>query len=101
MGVALAFGLLLVLIVYICMHPCRKREEIMAIQIGVRIPEEVVKRLDRLARKTKRSRSYYVRQAILDHIQDLEDYYLALSRQEDGQPTIPFDEMERRLGLAD
>ena len=100
MGVALAFGLLLVLIV-IYMYPYRKKEQIMAIQIGVRVPEEVVKRLDRLARKTKRSRSYYVRQAILDHIQDLEDYYLALSRQENGQPAIPFDEMERRLGLAD
>ena len=82
-------------------YPYRKKEEIMAIQIGVRVPEEVVKRLDRLARKTKRSRSYYVRQAILDHIQELEDYYLALSRQEDNQPPIPFDEMERRLGLAD
>ena len=73
----------------------------MTIQIAVRVPEEVVKRLDRLARKTKRTRTYYVREAILEHIQDLEDYYLALSRQEDNQTTIPFDEMERRLGLAD
>lgn len=73
----------------------------MTVQIAVRVPEEVVKRLDRLARKTKRTRTYYVRQAILEHIQDLEDYYLALSRQEHSQPTIPFDEMERRLGLAD
>jgi len=73
----------------------------MTIQIAVRVPEEVVKRLDRLARKTKRTRTYYVREAILEHIQDLEDYYLELSRQEDNQPTIPFDEMERRLGLAD
>lgn len=82
-------------------HPYRKKEAIMTIQIAVRVPEEVVKRLDRLARKTKRTRTYYVREAILEHIQDLEDYYLALSRQEDNQPTIPFDEMERRLGLAD
>ena len=73
----------------------------MTIQIAVRVPEEVVKRLDRLARKTKRTRTYYVREAILEHIQDLEDYYLTLSRQEDNQPTIPFDEMERRLSLAD
>ena len=73
----------------------------MTIQIAVRVPEEVVKRLDTLARKTKRTRTYYVREAILEHIQDLEDYYLALSRQEDNQTTIPFDEMERRLGLAD
>lgn len=82
-------------------HPYRKKEAIMTIQIAVRVPEEVVKRLDRLARKTKRTRTYYVREAILEHIQDLEDYYLELSRQEDNQPTIPFDEMERRLGLAD
>jgi len=82
-------------------HPYRKKEAIMTIQIAVRVPEEVVKRLDRLARKTKRTRTYYVREAILEHIQDLEDYYLALSRQEDNQPTITFDEMERRLGLAD
>lgn len=82
-------------------HPYRKKEAIMTIQIAVRVPEEVVKRLDRLARKTKRTRTYYVREAILEHIQDLEDYYLALSRQEDNQPAITFDEMERRLGLAD
>jgi RHH-type transcriptional regulator, rel operon repressor / antitoxin RelB len=95
----LAFGLFLVLIV--CIYPQRKKDKIMTVQIAVRVPEEVVKRLDRLARKTKRTRTYYVRQAILEHLQDLEDYYLALSRQEDSQPTIPFDEMERRLGLAD
>jgi RHH-type rel operon transcriptional repressor/antitoxin RelB len=73
-----------------CIPP--QKEEIMKVQIAVRVPEEVVKRLDRLARKTNRTRTYLVRQAVLEHIQDLEDYYLALFRQEDRQPTIPFDE---------
>jgi RHH-type rel operon transcriptional repressor/antitoxin RelB len=42
-----------------------------------------------------------VRQAILEHLDDLEDYYLALERLEQNLPGIPLDEVERRLGLQD
>jgi len=69
--------------------------------IAVRLPPEVEKRLERLARKTGRSKTFYVREAILQHLEDLEDYYLAVQRLEKNLPGIPLEEVERRLGLAD
>ena len=45
--------------------------------IGVRLPEEIESRLDALAKATGRTKTYYVREAILEHLDDLEDAYLA------------------------
>jgi RHH-type rel operon transcriptional repressor/antitoxin RelB len=69
--------------------------------IAVRLPPEIEKRLDRLARKTGRSKTFYVREAILQHLEDLEDYCLAVQRPEQRLPGIPLEEVERRLGLVD
>ena len=69
--------------------------------MAVRLPPEIEKRLERLARKTGRSKTFYVRQAILQHLEDLEDYYLAVQRLEKNLPGIPLEEVERRLGQAD
>jgi RHH-type rel operon transcriptional repressor/antitoxin RelB len=69
--------------------------------IAVRLPPDVEKRIERLARKTGRSKTFYVREAILQHLEDLEDYYLAVQRLEENLPGVPLDEVERRLGLAD
>jgi len=69
--------------------------------IAVRLPPDVEKRLQRLAHKTGRSKTFYVREAILQHLEDLEDYYLAVQRLEENLPGIPLEEVERRLGLAD
>ncbi|HVH31548.1 MAG TPA: TraY domain-containing protein, partial [bacterium] len=40
--------------------------------IAVRLPPEVERRLKKLARKTGRTRTFYVREAILQHLDDLE-----------------------------
>lgn len=69
--------------------------------IAVRLPPEVEKRLKKLARKTGRTRTFYVREAILQHLDDLEDYYLAVQRLEENLPGVPLHEVERRLGLED
>jgi RHH-type rel operon transcriptional repressor/antitoxin RelB len=69
--------------------------------LTIRLPREIEERLEKLAQKTGRSKSYYVRQAILEHLDDLEDYYLAVKRLEAHLPAIPLDEVERRLGLQD
>jgi RHH-type rel operon transcriptional repressor/antitoxin RelB len=66
--------------------------------IAVRLPPEVEKRLKKLARETGRTRTFYVREAILQH---LEDYYLAVQRLEENLPGVPLQEVERRLGLED
>lgn len=69
--------------------------------LAIRLPEEIEARLRVLAERTGRSKSFYVREAVLEHLDDLEDYYLAAQRLAERLPTIPLEEVERRLGLAD
>ncbi len=45
--------------------------------LAVRLPEDIENRLADLARKTGRTKTFYVRQAIIEHLDDLEDIYLA------------------------
>ena len=45
--------------------------------LAIRLPPAIEKRLEKLARRTGRTKTYYVREAILEHLQDLEDMRLA------------------------
>jgi len=73
--------------------------------LAVRLPPDIEARLNDLARRTGRTKTFYVREAILEHLADIEDVYLAESRMEairsGGSVTSPLDEVERDLGLAD
>lgn len=73
--------------------------------IGIRIPKSVGDRLDNLAKRTGRTKTWYIREAIMEHLDDLEDIYLAeqvLERVRRGEePVTGIDEVERRLGLED
>lgn len=73
--------------------------------LAIRLPEEIEARLDKLAKRTGRSKTFYARQAILEHLDDLEDLYLAeqvVRRIQSGEErTFTLDEVEARLGLAD
>ena len=73
--------------------------------IGIRIPKSVGQRLDILAKRTGRSKTYYIREAIMEHLDDLEDIYLAeqvLEQVRRGEePVSGIDEVEKRLELED
>lgn len=73
--------------------------------LAIRLPEEIEERLEKLAKRTGRSKTFYVREAILAHLEDLEDLYMAeqvLRRIESGEEsTSSIDDVEARLGLAD
>ena len=69
--------------------------------LALRLPRNIENRLEALARKTGRTKSYYAKQAIVDFLDEAEDYLLALARLEKNRPGIPIDEVERRLGLVD
>lgn len=45
--------------------------------LALRLPPEIEARLELLARRTGRSKSFYAREAILEHLEELEDLYLA------------------------
>jgi RHH-type rel operon transcriptional repressor/antitoxin RelB len=65
--------------------------------LALRLPPDVEKRLDALAKKTGRSKSFYAREAILRHIEDLEDYHLAKRRLARKAMPVSLDELEREL----
>ena len=70
--------------------------------LAIRIDSEIEDRLDRLAKKTGRTKTFYAREAILDHLDDLEDGYLALERLQQikrGGRTYSAEEVKRALGL--
>lgn len=76
-----------------------------AVMLALRLPAEIERRLESLAKKSGRSKSFYAREAILEHLDDLEAAYLSdeiLNRIKSGQEgTYTLDELERELGLAD
>lgn len=45
--------------------------------LAIRLPAEIEQRLEALAKRTGRSKSFYVRAAILEHLRDLEDRHIA------------------------
>lgn len=45
--------------------------------LAIRLPQEIELRLEQLARMTGRTKTFYAREAILSHLEELEDYYLA------------------------
>lgn len=69
--------------------------------LAVRLPGSIDRRLDNLARKTGRTKSFYVKKAILDFLEDREDYLLGLARLEQSTGRISLKEMARELGLDD
>ncbi|MBK7472231.1 MAG: ribbon-helix-helix protein, CopG family [Betaproteobacteria bacterium] len=67
--------------------------------LAIRLPETIEERLAALANETGRTKTALAREAILEYIDDLEDYYLAEARARRNRKTIPLDEVERELGL--
>lgn len=49
----------------------------MSKQTALRLPDETYKRLQALAGRTGRTATYYIREAVEQHLDDLEDIYLA------------------------
>jgi RHH-type rel operon transcriptional repressor/antitoxin RelB len=73
--------------------------------LAIRISKEIEDRLEQLARKTGRTKTFYAREAIMEYIEDLEDYYLAadvLARVKKGkEKTVPIEKLIKRYGLED
>jgi RHH-type rel operon transcriptional repressor/antitoxin RelB len=67
--------------------------------LAIRLDPEIEKRLALLAKKTGRTKTFYARQAILEHLQDLEDIYLAAERLNSPAKTYSALEVKRELGL--
>lgn len=77
----------------------------MPTMIAIRVPDEIEARLNALAKATGRTKTFYVREAIVEHLADLEDLYLAEQRLielragREGRHALA--DVERELGLED
>jgi RHH-type transcriptional regulator, rel operon repressor / antitoxin RelB len=67
--------------------------------LAVRLDPETEDKLTRLAHETGRSKSYYVKQAIENYLEEREDYLLALAVLERHEPRKPIAEVRKDLGL--
>ena len=73
--------------------------------LAIRLPPEIEVRLDALAVATGRTKTFYAREAILEHLDDLEDLYLAEQRLTEiragNTRTISLASVIERNALAD
>ena len=67
--------------------------------LAIRLDPETETRLNLLAKKTGRTKTFYAREAILEHLDDLEDIYLATERLQRPARTYSAKEVKRELGL--
>ena len=69
--------------------------------LAIRLSKEMETRMDRLAKRTGRTKTFYARQALEEHIGDLEDLYIAEARLADidaGRVVpLPWDEVRKGL----
>ena len=67
--------------------------------ISIRLPEEMEKRINNLAKSTQRSKSFFIKEALNNYLEDMEDYYEALKRDTDPeQNLISLEELKKALG---
>jgi len=71
--------------------------------LAVRLPQETEERLERLAERTGRTKSYYAREAIEHYIDELEEMFWAQEAvaewEASDKHTIPAEVLYAELGL--
>ena len=71
--------------------------------VSVRLDDEIDQRLEFLATETGRTKTFYVREAVIEHLEALEDAFLAdkvLAKVRSGEEkTFSLQEAMNRLGL--
>ncbi len=73
--------------------------------VSLRLPDDLAARLDKIARRTGRTKTFYMIEAIREQIGDLEDLYLAEKRlgniKSGKSKTTPLANVMKDYGLDD
>lgn len=84
----------------------KKQENIMSTtlsSVSLRLPNDLIQRLSDLAQKTGRSRTFYMQEAIKQHVEDLEDLYLAeqalIDIRSGKSDTVALEDVMKRYGM--
>jgi len=68
--------------------------------LTLKLPADLEDRLNQLARKTRRPKSFYMREALIEYLEEYEDAFLALERlNKKNAEYLSTRELENRLGL--
>jgi RHH-type rel operon transcriptional repressor/antitoxin RelB len=68
--------------------------------ISIRLSDEVSRRLNELAKKTKRTKTSFIREMVEDKLTDYEEAYTALERLNDKNARyLTTEQLEKKLGL--
>ena len=72
--------------------------------LAIRLPADIENRLEQLAQRTGRTKTFYAREAILEYLEDMEDLYLAEQRSLEIRSgkvkTVPLEEVMKQYGMA-
>jgi RHH-type rel operon transcriptional repressor/antitoxin RelB len=72
----------------------------MSTPVSIRLPDELAKQLDGIAKETERPRSYIMQKALESYIEDYADLQIALDRLHDKtDPIISSKELKKSLAL--
>ncbi len=66
--------------------------------VSVRLPEDVAKRLDDLAKSLDRPKTYIVTKALREYMEEYEDYLVALHRLKDKDDKVVSEKELVKLG---
>lgn len=69
--------------------------------LAVRLPNYLEDKLENLSKETNRSKSFYIKKALEQFLEDREDYLLAVARLEENNLRIAYEKVRKELGLDD
>jgi RHH-type transcriptional regulator, rel operon repressor / antitoxin RelB len=69
--------------------------------LSIRIDDEIKARWEQLAKAHGLNPSQHMRDAIIDRLEELEDYYVVKERLSKPYETIPHEDVVKQLGLND
>jgi len=68
--------------------------------LSIRLDAQTQERIDKLSKATNRPKSFFVKEALANYLDDLEDYYDALKRKNSSdRELISFDELKKALSV--
>lgn len=72
----------------------------MSVSISVRLPEEIARALEDLAKTTERPKTFLIRKALESYLAEYADYQIALERlRNKDDAVISGTELRKRLGI--
>ena len=66
--------------------------------VSVKLPKDIAKRLDELAKSLDRSKTYIVTKALREYLEEYEDYLIALNRLNDKNDRVISEKELVKLG---